>query len=271
MVVNNLVRLFMDVGLSEYEAKAYIALLGKHPATAYETAQASGVPTSKIYEVLAKLSDKGMVHSDGLGKRSTKYIPMEPDDFLENMKERTDTTLKGLREGLSGLPIGSDVSYILNIADYAQLIQKCQKMVRSAVKSILLSFWEDEVERLIEPLMEASKRGVEIAAVYFGKGNPGFGQVFHHPIHDSIYKEKGGRGIVLVTDSSSALTGTITAEGTVEGAASTSSGFVTLAEDYIKHDIYIMKVVKRFDRQLRSRFGEKYELLRDVFTDMEHP
>lgn len=55
----------------------------------------------------------------------------------------------------------------------------------------------------------------------------------------------------------------------MEGAWSTNRGFVTLAEDYIKHDVYIMKIVNRFNGLLVERFGENYVLLRDVFTDGE--
>ena len=43
----------------------------------------------------------------------------------------------------------------------------------------------------------------------------------------------------------------------------------TLAEDYVKHDIYIMKIVERFDPELQARFGPGYEKLRDVWNDEE--
>jgi hypothetical protein len=53
------------------------------------------------------------------------------------------------------------------------------------------------------------------------------------------------------------------------GARSRNGGFVMLAEEYIKHDIYMMKVVRRFDAEMRARFGKSYEHLRDIFTDHE--
>ena len=62
---------------------------------------------------------------------------------------------------------------------------------------------------------------------------------------------------------------TVFEENRVEGAWSVNKGFVTLAEDYVKHDIYIMKIVRRFDRQLIERFGENYGKLRDIFNDQE--
>jgi sugar-specific transcriptional regulator TrmB len=56
-VVNKLVR----VGLTEYEAKAYLALLNAHLSTATKTAEKSGVPRTKIYSVLESLAEKGWV------------------------------------------------------------------------------------------------------------------------------------------------------------------------------------------------------------------
>ena len=61
MVVNNLITNLTHLGLSDYEARAYVALVKHNPATAYEVARASGIPTSKIYSVLDKLSDKYIV------------------------------------------------------------------------------------------------------------------------------------------------------------------------------------------------------------------
>ena len=54
-----------------------------------------------------------------------------------------------------------------------------------------------------------------------------------------------------------------------EGAWSRNHAFVTLAEDYVKHDIYIMKIVERLDPELQRLFGPRYEKLRDVWNDEE--
>ena len=74
---------------------------------------------------------------------------------------------------------------------------------------------------------------------------------------------------MVVADSKEALVGTVRGEIVAEGASSRNDGFVSMAEDYIKHDIYMMKVVSRFDPQLKARFGPQYEKLRNVFADEE--
>jgi len=270
VVVNRLIDNLMYTGLSEYEAKAYIALLGKNPVTAYELARASGIPTSKIYEVLSRLEEKGIVSPLG-EERVKKYVPMEPAEFIATRRTMMSSTLEALSNELPTLSEGPGVSYIWNIGDHAYLMDKARRMVKEAKAAVLASLWHEEMALLADAMGEAQQRGVKIAAVHFGVVSARVGKLYQHPIHDTIYAEKGGRGLVLVADSSSALMGTIFADDHVEGAYSVNKGFVTLAEDYIKHDIYVMKLVRRFDRELVERFGQRYEKLRDVFADEENP
>ncbi|HUK84674.1 MAG TPA: helix-turn-helix domain-containing protein, partial [Candidatus Acidoferrum sp.] len=49
------------VGLTEYEAKTYLALLTTHLSTATRVSEKSGVPRTKIYSVLESLKNKGWV------------------------------------------------------------------------------------------------------------------------------------------------------------------------------------------------------------------
>jgi sugar-specific transcriptional regulator TrmB len=51
----------ISVGLSKYEACAYLALLGHDDSTAVEVADRAGVPRQRIYDVLISLRDKGLI------------------------------------------------------------------------------------------------------------------------------------------------------------------------------------------------------------------
>jgi sugar-specific transcriptional regulator TrmB len=268
MGVNNITERLTHIGFSGYEAKAYAALLSKNPITAYELAKTAGIPTSKIYEVLSRLSQKRVVSTLG-EDGARKYVPLDPDEFIAEFRSGMEANLKALGEDLHQLTHETAVSYIWNILDHGYLMEKAHRTILDAKKDLLVSIWKEELA-LLDAFFEAAEgKGVRIAMVHFGVPSVRIGQVYPHPIEETLYKEKGGRGLVIVADSEIALMADLHEGDKVEGAWSTNKGFVTLAEDYIKHDIYIMKVVRRFNRELIDKFGARYEHMRDVFEDKE--
>jgi len=267
-MVVNIIKKLNEIGFSEYEAKAYIALVEANPATAYEIARSSGIPTSKIYEVISKLLERNVVIIAGESK-TKRYIPIDPAEFIESKKTRIEATLDELKKDLTGIQGNTEISYIWNVKDHESLMEKAQRTVMSAEKSLLISGWHEELSFIEENLRQKEGEGIKIAIVHFGSVRIKTGQIFQHPIEDTLYNEKGGRGFVMIADSKEALMATVFEENRVEGAWSINKGFVTLAEDYVKHDIYIMKIVQRFDQQLIDRFGENYTRLRDVYSDDE--
>ncbi|MFH0974745.1 MAG: helix-turn-helix domain-containing protein [Spirochaetota bacterium] len=268
MVVNKLITNLINLGFSEYEAKAYVALTGTNPATAYELAKLSGIPTSKVYEVIARLLDKGIIlyYND---KDKNRYIPIKYEEFLEGRRNKFENILNDVKLDLSGISKESDISYIWNLHDYDNLIEKTKRIIQEASKFILMSAWPEELSLFTDILEQKINDGINISIIHFGKTTVNFGQIFQHPIKDTIFSEKGGRGFVIVSDSNEALMATIHQNNYVEGAWSLNKGFVILAEDYIKHDIYIMKIVNRFDKLLIKKFGPNYDKLRDIFKDDE--
>lgn len=77
------------IGLTGYEVKTFAALLKSGELTASDLSQRSGVPYSKIYEVLGTLEEKGWIGSDD--SRPTKYFPKSPATGLDTTKQKMDT------------------------------------------------------------------------------------------------------------------------------------------------------------------------------------
>ena len=51
-----------NLNFSLYESKAYVALLQRSKVTGYELAKNSGIPASKIYQVISKLIEKEVIY-----------------------------------------------------------------------------------------------------------------------------------------------------------------------------------------------------------------
>jgi sugar-specific transcriptional regulator TrmB len=266
MVVNNINTKLMEVGFSENEAKVYVALLTENPLTAYESAKRAAVPTSKVYEVIARLLERGAVFEVDASEKK-RYIPLPPDELIASHRTRVETTLDELREGLNNIALSKDLTFIRTIHDYGYLIDKAKRIVESATATLLVSICPREMELLRPALSAAENRGVSIAIVHFGQLAKSVGKTYVHPIESTIFEEKGGQGLIVTADSKEVLFAKNRMDGTTEGIHSMSEGFVAMAEDFISHDIYILKIVRRFDKALLNEYGKNYSKLRDIFKD----
>src|SRR5438128_9318092 len=92
MVSETTKRALKDFGLTEYEVKAYIALVESGPMPASQLSTTAMIPYSKIYEILGNLERKGWVETEQ--GRPSKYFPKPPATALESSRVRTENTLK---------------------------------------------------------------------------------------------------------------------------------------------------------------------------------
>jgi sugar-specific transcriptional regulator TrmB len=73
------------VGLTEYEAKAYVGLLNDHLSTATKLSEKSGVPRTRIYSVLESLAQKGWVQIySGI---PLLFKAVDPHDVFDRIKQ----------------------------------------------------------------------------------------------------------------------------------------------------------------------------------------
>jgi len=98
-VMESAVEKLMRVGLTEYEAKVYLALLSMHLSTATKTAEKSEVPRTKIYSVLEALGSKGWV-------KVYSGVPMlfkavKPTAVFDKVKEDYRLLLESVQSALS--------------------------------------------------------------------------------------------------------------------------------------------------------------------------
>lgn len=81
-----------EMGLTDYEARAYRALLDLGVATASRVSEHAGVPYSKIYEVLNSLERKGWIETEA--DRPRKYYPKPPTEALETTRLKLERRIK---------------------------------------------------------------------------------------------------------------------------------------------------------------------------------
>jgi HTH-type transcriptional regulator, sugar sensing transcriptional regulator len=94
---NHIIESLLDIGMSEREARVYLALLKKRYAAAADLQRISGVPQSKIYETIGGLVRQGLCIERKVGRKRTFEIT-DPAVTLENsfgrLEERLNKALK---------------------------------------------------------------------------------------------------------------------------------------------------------------------------------
>ncbi|WP_049927354.1 TrmB family transcriptional regulator [Halopiger goleimassiliensis] len=78
--------LLSELGLSNYEARAYVTLARNGAMTADDVADESGVPTGRIYDVLNSLVDRSLARADD--GRPRTYTHVEPGEAVGRLLER---------------------------------------------------------------------------------------------------------------------------------------------------------------------------------------
>jgi len=85
-------RVLRELGLTEYETRAYLALLEKGVLTASHVSEHSNVPYSKIYETLGSLERKGWIETEH--GRPERHYPKAPSEALATMKLQMEDKVK---------------------------------------------------------------------------------------------------------------------------------------------------------------------------------
>jgi len=83
---------FHQLGLTDYEMRAYLTLLQRGGMTANEVSEAAAIPYSKIYEVLESLEKKGWINNEG--GRPARYYPKNLSTALEINRMRVEKELR---------------------------------------------------------------------------------------------------------------------------------------------------------------------------------
>jgi sugar-specific transcriptional regulator TrmB len=91
-------KVLRELGLTQYETRAYLALVDKGVLTASQISEYAEVPYSKIYEVLASLERKGWVKAER--GRPSKYYPKSPSEALEAAKLRLEEMTKSWEQAI---------------------------------------------------------------------------------------------------------------------------------------------------------------------------
>jgi HTH-type transcriptional regulator, sugar sensing transcriptional regulator len=153
------------VGLTLYEARAYIALVARGVGDAATLAQAARIPRTSAYKVLESLSDKG--YATPSGGKPILFRPKPPLEVADSLKTAIQDVFEKLETlhrlvGEHGEP---QLVYLLNGRE--KVLNKIGELLDESTKTFILTTPQiaDIRDELGKKFTHAAKRGVTVTVV----------------------------------------------------------------------------------------------------------
>jgi sugar-specific transcriptional regulator TrmB len=170
--------LLVDLGLTGYEASAYLALTRRGRATGAEVARLAGLPRQRIYDVLGTLVARGVASVEP--GRPARYTALSPDEAVgalmaahrADLEQRDRTAAEAIARLAPAYRAGRDendpLSYIEVLREPAAIGKRFAELEASVEREILVF---TKPPYAIEPAdnvagLELLARGIHARSVY---------------------------------------------------------------------------------------------------------
>jgi len=144
-------KILHQIGLTEYETRAYLILLERGVMTASEVSEHGGLPYSKVYETLNSLERKGWVEVER--GRPSRYFPKAPSESLEAARLRLEDMVGSWKRVILG--------ELQPLYEKRELMEKPDIWILRGEFSILAKLKE---------MLDVAKNELMIAVPAFAKG-----------------------------------------------------------------------------------------------------
>jgi len=254
----------MAIGFSDYEARAYCALLAESPANGYQIAKQSGIPRAKIYECLDRLVARGaVVRLETSDPDARRFAPTSPNQLIDNLQAGLRAAYDRARDELSRFQADPQVVEVLwRVTSQKDLIARGRSLCRDARQMLHVALWSEEFDALLPNLLEAAGRGLLIALVLYSH-HPGLRQLQEYGVGAILHSRTKrqavpvmGRQFALVADRERCITGSIFSDDAVEGVFTMNRGLVTNAVDLVNHEIYLERIMQQVGQPVAEAFGK---------------
>jgi len=172
----------IEAGFSDYQARAYLAMLHQDMLTAAEISNTSGLPQGKIYSVIKSLEEQGFCTVFPGSVKRYKMVP--PEKAFAMLRRRREEELGKIDELTKALQNqyenrsenGQTLDFIEILSSKTAQIQRFDDIMKASTKTLYsfnkrpyaTGFMRDmaEIKRASAPLRKIIKEGTEVRAIF---------------------------------------------------------------------------------------------------------
>lgn len=159
------VEALIDLGLSEYEARVFVALTQLSEGTANEISQIADVPQSRVYDVTDQLQQRGLI--DVQESEPRRYFALPVERAITTLRETYDASLEAAESNLQTLESRvSDGEGVWEILSQRGISNRVTMHIENAEAEVYLLIGEEDLleQEVIDSLVAAVDEGVTVYA-----------------------------------------------------------------------------------------------------------
>ena len=247
--------LLQSLGFTDYEARAYVALLGAADLNGYEVAKASGIPRANIYPILERLVERHAARrlETPDGKR---YGAIAPRQLLARLEREHRQSLGAARTALAELESTPAEAPVFNVRGRDELLAHARDLLATVRGSLQVAIQPTEAAALASALAEARARGVRITTLCMEACATECGGCAGDIHRYQLAPAGGTRWLLLVADGRRVVAGEVRG-GATQGVATEQPLIAELAASYIRQSLALATMAgtlgERFDGLLSEQ------------------
>jgi HTH-type transcriptional regulator, sugar sensing transcriptional regulator len=241
------------IGLSDLEARCYLALREEPDLSGYEVAKRVSVSRTNVYAALRSLTDKGMcrvVESDPV---TYDAVPIE--QVVRLLQSDFEQTARALLSGMHTPPRASASFYTWTGAKAIETA--IRRLAANACRSIVADLWAEDIHWVEEALLEAEGRGVAVTLISIGECHSRLQNVIVHKRSES-WANAPFRKFSLLCDATSSLLGSFGSAQKLTMLETDHPALAELLHNAFHHNVVMDRVEQDFGRELAERYGDGY-------------
>lgn len=253
--MTDLVDLLQELSFTQYEARAYIALLGASDCNGYEVAKASGIPRANVYPVLERLASRHAIRRIET-RKGTRYAAAPPEQLVDRLGEDYQHRLDKARHALRDFSAQSPDTAVINLRDRTELLSQARQLLADAQTHLLVAIQPTEAAELAPDLAATRDRGVHITTLCMQACEAECGGCAGDIHRYALAPCDGSRWLMLVADGQRVLAGEMHSDS-ARAVVTTQSLIVELAAAYIRQSLALATMAgalgERFDGLLSAQ------------------
>ncbi|MDL4843125.1 TrmB family transcriptional regulator [Aquibacillus rhizosphaerae] len=233
--------MLQQFGFTQYESKVYQSLVTvDFPLDATAIVKTSGVPRSKVYEVLHRMTEKGIILETTVEKKRL-YAALPLTSMIEKLKTDFDEKVKQLKDTqIKQTPIDDRVWTLKEDVSIQVLLKQ---LIEQATDSIFISGWADDLNLFLPTLETKRTEGISVNIHSVGELStsiPNVSTLIPDEEHETLERNR-----ILIIDEKEMLFAGIE-ETDWQAIRTKSRSLVKFFTEFFYHDVALTKITEKY-------------------------